>query len=292
MALSSWRRFWHGQASSEALGLFRLLFVGTWVVKWLGTWGIYKGWDAFRFGFPHHQAYSYGRFANAVPGFEWLGQPTRAELRDLETAMLVFGILFCLGVATRLSGLFTAASALFYLLSSQFNYLHHINIYAWMLTLLALSPCGDHFSVDAWLRRRRGKPPPPERPMTFHRLLQAVVCGVYFSSAVAKASPVWLDGSLMAELSERGWVKGVWKEPLLGLVPIELFGPFTLFAEGLLAFGLWVPRLRLFTALTGVALHLGIDALMDVTTFSYAMITTYVLWLWPAWRARRGGGPR
>ena len=128
--------------------------------------------------------------------------------------------------------------------------------------------------------------------MTFHRLLQAVVCGVYFSSAVAKASPVWLDGSLMAELSERGWVKGVWKEPLLGLVPIELFGPFTLFAEGLLAFGLWVPRLRLFTALTGVALHLGIDALMDVTTFSYAMITTYVLWLWPAWRARRGGGPR
>ena len=66
-----------------------------------------------------------------------------------------------LGVATRLSWLLVTALGLYVLgvpqlAGSVFHY-HHL---IWFAALLAASPSGDALSVDAWLARRRGRPPP------------------------------------------------------------------------------------------------------------------------------------
>ena len=58
-------------------------------------------------------------------------------------------------------------------------------------------------------------------------------------------------------------------------------GTFTVFAEGLLVFGLWFPRLRRFTILIGIMLHLGIDLTIGVATFSMQLMALYIVFIYP-----------
>jgi len=58
-------------------------------------------------------------------------------------------------------------------------------------------------------------------------------------------------------------------------------GIFTLFSEGLLSFGLWIPRLRRFSIFIGLIFHLGLDLTMGVQTFSFQMIALYIAFINP-----------
>ncbi len=49
-------------------------------------------------------------------------------------------------------------------LPNLFGTVRHVHHLVWFPALLAASPCGDAWSVDAWLRQRRGQPPPPPGP--------------------------------------------------------------------------------------------------------------------------------
>ncbi len=71
-------------------------------------------------------------------------------------------VLACVGLATRASVAVAALLSLYLLsLSHEFGKVGHGDAVAVLvLTVLALSRCGDAFSVDRWLRARRGEPPP------------------------------------------------------------------------------------------------------------------------------------
>jgi len=286
-----WNHFWFEKRSSRVLSLVRLAFGATLVMRLMGTWGIYKGMKGLRFMFPHPDTWHYGRAPLPWPGFEWLPTPDKAEFIEIKLVLLVLAFCFTAGFATRIVGPLIWLALVFFLGGSQWNYLHHINAFAWVMTILAFSPCADHYSVDALIRRGvnryRGRPDvAPRRVVMPLRMIQLFVSLLYLSTTIGKLNDGWFSGAIMERLQKGGWLKGPWVPTITSLIPAKVMAWFTLFAEGLLAFGLWVPKLRWFTAITGIALHLGIDSMMNVSTFSYQMIALYLAFLEPVWTPR------
>jgi hypothetical protein len=283
---AAWDRLWFAPASTETLGLVRV-FVGlTLVLKHTGTWGIYRGWGALHLRLPYHDGLQHGPFRLPVPGFDWLPPMTAATQRSWDALALILAVLLTVGLGTRVVAPALALLLLYALLESQFNYLHHVNVYAWVVCIFALSPVGDHYSLDAALRRlwdrRRGlSTARPVRPILHQRMLQVFVSVLYLTTTIGKLTPDWFDGSIFEALDKGRFLKGPFKATLLGLFPPVFMAWWTLFAEGLLAVGLWHPKTRRFTAWCGIALHLGIDAMMNVTTFSYLMISLYLCFAAP-----------
>ncbi|MBL8616621.1 MAG: HTTM domain-containing protein [Deltaproteobacteria bacterium] len=284
---AAWDRLWFAPAPTETLGLVRL-FVGlTLVLKFTGVWGIYRGWGALNLRLPFHDGLQHGRFRLPVPGFDWLPPMTAASQRLWDGLALALAVLLTLGLGTRAVSVGLALLLLYALLESQFNYLHHVNVYVWVICIFALSPMGDHYSLDAvlrrlWARARGLRPVRPIRPILYQRMLQVFLSVLYLTTTIGKLTPDWFDGSIFGALANGGFLKGPFKATLLGLFPPMFMAWWTLFAESLLAVGLWHPKSRRVTAWCGVALHLGIDAMMNVTTFSYLMISLYLSFASPA----------
>jgi hypothetical protein len=289
----AWDRFWFTPASTETLGVVRAAIGFTFVLKMIGTWGLYRGWDGLKLRLPHHEKLAHGAFRLPVPGFEWLPPLDAATLAQGEALVLGLAVLFTVGLFTRLAGALLTGCIAYWLLISQWNYLHHVNTYVWIFALLTLGPCGDHFSADALLRRGlarlRGQPAPapPVRPVLHQRMLQVFIAILYITTTIGKLTPAWIDGTFMGSLAAQGWLKGPWKSALLQTVPPSVMGWWTLFAEGLLGIGLWHPKSRRVAAWCGVTLHLGIDLVMNVTTFSYLMISSYLAFADPRMGANR-----
>lgn len=276
----AWNRYWFAPVPLQTLGLVRIFVTLTFLLKLVGTWGLWKGWEGVRFRWPSRHSFAYGEFVNAVPGFEWLPVPTVAQFRTGEEVVLYASLLFCVGLFTRVSGAVVAGGLLWFLLGSQWNYLHHVNVYTWVFLLLALAPSGDHFSLDAVLRRwwakRRGRThTPPLRPILWQRIFVVFLSILYAATTAAKLGPGWFEGQVMEMMVNRGWTKGYSDLIVLVMTP-KMLAWWTIFAEGMLAFGLLFPRTRRLAAWCGFALHLGIDLMMNVTTFSYLMVSLYL----------------
>lgn len=282
--LDRWNRTWFQPASTQTLGLVRFFVTLTFVMKMVGTWGLWKGTDGLRFLWPAKHSYGYGEYVSPVTAVEWLHLPvpTVAQFRTAEEVALYAALFFCVGLFTRVSGAVLSSLLVYFLLSSQWNYLHHVNVYTWALTLLAIAPSGDHYSVDALLRRQWARwrglpaPTPPLRPILWQRLIVVFVSILYVSTTVAKLGPAWFDGQLMQMMVDDGWAKGPFLDGILTVMTPLTLSWWTLFAEGMLGFGLLFPQTRRFAAWCGMALHLGIDMMMNVTTFSYLMISLYL----------------
>lgn len=172
---------------------------------------------------------------------------------------------------------------------------------------------GRHWSVDSWLRNRRGATAdlfPGWLTSTLHNagliLIIHQVVMVYVSSALWKVqSPKWLDGtavyySLQVKayspwndhihlLTDHGWIVAVASYSAIG---VQLFVPVLLMYRP--------TRFLSLIALTGI--HLGIGLLMGIMYFSLVMIAVDVLlisdrsWFrletrlrqtWQGFRARR-----
>ncbi|HEY8155292.1 MAG TPA: HTTM domain-containing protein [Myxococcota bacterium] len=83
---------------------------------------------------------------------------------------------------------------------------HHL---IWFALLLAASPSGDALSIDAWLARRRGRPPPgPARAYALPIRLMWLLMGVaYFFPGLYKllAGPQWIWSDNLRFLLYQGW---------------------------------------------------------------------------------------
>ncbi len=110
------------------------------------------------------------------------------------TGMTLFKIAMVLSLLSSTTGLLTSVSTktslllvVFYqgLLRSFGHFNHDEMLGVYCLVVLAFTPCGDSFSVDAWLRRTKR-----ERPLWAYAyailLMQLLMAWVYFSSALIK----------------------------------------------------------------------------------------------------------
>lgn len=114
---------------------------------------------------------------------------------------LLFWVSFLVGFRAQISCiLLNLCCYYFYALNSL-----HIGTLSWDILLVTMFlMCvtgyhGDYFSVDAWLRRRRGAEEPPPRPFFIQRLLQLQIAWNYFYTGLYKitAEGNWLTDNPM-----------------------------------------------------------------------------------------------
>jgi hypothetical protein len=198
-----------------------------------------------------------------------------------------------LGLLTRLATAATFAIVTYNLLLSTTHFHNNRAYLVIALGLLAVAPCGRELSVDAWLRRRRGRQPlDPSGPAWPLWLLRFECAAVYGASGLSKlVDPDWFGGTVtwqrvvrarddlqalpdwaVSLLTDRSFHTGAAK----AIVLTELF----------IAVGLWWRGTRYAAVWVAVAFHVAIEVSASVQVFSFLAIAVLVIWAVPSTRDR------
>jgi hypothetical protein len=200
----------------------------------------------------------------------------------VKLAFVLIGLIYlCL-----LLGIFTRAAhvlSLLCLLSLQIRIDAVSNggdfVFCNLMVWTAFLPMGDAFSVDAWRKKRAGKPlrSPVVSPAVLVALLQLAV--IYFFNAVHKDGETWRDGSAVYWLAHQERIVTVLGHLMRERVPFSVFQGMTytsLVIEYALPWLILSPWGRPWTRRAAIAgiwvLHLGIAAIANVGLFSFVMI--------------------
>ena len=292
--MQTWNRFWFERRSTESLCLLRIFFGSVFLMKMTGFANLQR-FLRLDMEFPDHwfndrEDYYLEVFRMPISGLEWLPVPEFWQYQTLEYILLFAGMFFVVGLFTRAAGITIASIWMYMFLLSQFTYRHHVMLIAIVMLVLACSRCDDHYSLRAFIRGKFH-----ERPLRMIlpiRLLQGMVSIIYLFSTMGKLNPSWFTGDIMLIFKHQGSVSGDFPDFLdwffsFGATAsleewfFRSLAWFTLFAEGFLIFGFWIPRLRHFAILIGLMLHLGIDLTMSVSTFSFQMFAVYTIFILP-----------
>lgn len=185
---SRWHRFWFEPVSPDNLGICRFLFYGLLVIYYAPV--SFVGWASVPKSF-YDPIWLFERLHLPI-----LPDPYLNSLASLWKAAL---LLSCLGFVTRVS---TAVSFLLgvYLIGLPYNFGktdHMTALPIFAMGVLALTWCGDAWSLDAYLRRRRGRPDPlPSGEYRWPvRAVWLAMSVVFFAAGMAKlikGGPAWV----------------------------------------------------------------------------------------------------
>jgi hypothetical protein len=267
-----------GGETGRRLAVMRIAFGTILLMYQTGLYGLSR-MTSLSLGFPRHRFsseadYYLARFHLPVPGFEWLPVPSLWGYCRLEDVAFLLSLAWTCGLTTRLTGPLLSLLWSYFLLISQIGYQHFYYLLCLVILILGMSPTSDFLSVDAILTRQDR--PREERSILPVRLLQSTVSIVYAFSVLSKLNQGWLGGQIIGILRDEGVYTGPFAPWVLAATPPRLLSLFTLAVEGFLIFGLWVRSTRRAAVLMGILLHVGIDALMPVATYSYQMIALYL----------------
>jgi uncharacterized membrane protein YphA (DoxX/SURF4 family) len=212
-------------------------------------------------------------------------------------------VLLTVGLFTRAASVTTFAVVAFNLLLSQTHFHHNTVFLAIVLGGVALLPTGRVLSLDAWLRRRRGRPALPDVvPLWPVWLLRSQLSLVYLASGMSKlVDPDWVGGLVL-------WDRMVRHQHVLDPTPLPawaidvltsrwlyfVLGPLIVGTELFIGLGLWFARTRLAAIWMAILFHVAIEISAHVQVFSYAAIAALAIWVTPATRDRTvvlGGDP-
>ena len=274
------RRWWFEPETPDNLGVCRLLFYGLLLAYYLPV--SHVGWGSVP-----------ASFRNPIWLFERLHLPI---LPDAARAVLVAVwklalLLSCVGLLTRVG---TAVGFVvgFYLIGVPYNFGktdHMTANLVWAMGIMALSRCGDAWSVDALIRRKRGRPAPaPSGEYRWPvRAVWVTMATIFFAAGMAKViqgGPAWVFSDHMAislvqryydvtapppldwglRVARHSWLA---RSMAAGSLALELAAPLALFSRRLRRVGPWML----------LGMQVGIGLLMDVwfTRFFFA----YVFWV-------------
>lgn len=277
-----WNVFWFAERSSELLAFTRIAVAAAVILKFLGLHGLYRI-ERWKITWPWERPVDpagwvgAGDYVPQMPGLGWIPVMDAATGQASVAWFLLLALLMLLGLATRL--VIPTLTLLFgwSIFYTSMDYRHHENVLFWTLVALCTAPCADHYSLDA----RFGRAPPPTRPIVHLRMLQVLVTTIYASTTLGKLDSGWWSGAAMQSMFLAGHFRGPYWPTIWELTGPVFLSRYTVFVEALCAVGFWIPRLRLPTALLGAGLHLGIDLMMPVTTFSWQMISLYAVFFDP-----------
>ncbi len=208
--------------------------------------------------------------------------------------LLLAALCFCVGFMSRTSG------AVLFVCHWHFARIGYTHTWGWwtiigcFLVWLIVAHPGSRASVDALLRRTRGKSAPNDISMWPVRMLQLHVVCVYIAAAYPRLFyDGWIEGGMVFEVltnASYGRITTVdwyWAKPLLFALnyvvwSVELSAPLLL----------WVPRFRTWIACTLIALHLGLEigatlgwwqilmAIMLITFLPIPWVERVFRWRW------------
>jgi len=155
---------------------------------------------------------------------------------------------------------------------------------------LMFAPAGAAYSVDRWLRRRRGREGaeiPLHSPWA-QRMIQIELSLVYLMTFWTKSQgQSWIDGTALhyvyhLDQFRRFPVPAFFLDPFV--VSIETW--LTLAIEFSLGALIWFKELRYPVLLAGLILHLSLEYAMNVPLFQWIMMATLITFVEPADLAR------
>ena len=222
------------------------------------------------------------------------------------TSMSAFKWLFAAALLAAAAGALTpvstkagAALFLFYqgLLRSFSHFNHDEMPAAYILTVLAFTPCGDAFSLDAlrgWRRALKGGSWVYGYPLLLSRLLLA---WSYFTSALIKLRVAGLDyfsadnlpalavSNSLDNMHDTQFRAGLWLPAYREYTPP--FVALVMLWELCFPLAVWFPRARAVILTAGVCFHLGTLIIMNIFfPYHLAMYLMFIDWPWVVRRAR------
>jgi uncharacterized membrane protein YphA (DoxX/SURF4 family) len=229
------------------------------------------------------------------PYAAWYPQLPDAVYVGLLWLAVAAAVALSLGFLTRLATPTTFAIVTYNLFLSTTHFHNNRAYLVIVLGLLTVAPCGRELSLDAWLRRRRGRPAlDPSAPAWPLWLLRFECAAIYGASGMSKlVDPDWFGGTVtwqrvvrardqleawplpdwaVSALTDRGFHTGAAKV----IVLTELF----------IAVGLWWRGTRYAAVWVAVAFHVAIEGSASVQVFSYLAIAVLVIWAVPSTRDR------
>lgn len=204
---------------------------------------------------------------------------------------LVFGTMIlssaCLtiGLATRYAGLLAATSMAVLGSSGYYHSWGWTTVMPAVLMIVALSPAGNGWSVDAWWAARKGKVLPLIAPRWTLRLLQAHVAVVYMAASWHRCDdPGWIHGEMVYAAFANGMYTRL---PYVDPQPFKpIFTLLTYATEGLEVTAplfLWLRKTRVIFVFSLMGLHAGLEAAAIVGWWQPMMIVLLTVFLPPSW---------
>jgi hypothetical protein len=229
------------------------------------------------------------------PYAAWYPELPRAVYVGLLWLAAVAAVAMTVGFLTRVATATTFAIVAYNLFLSTTHFHNNRAYLVIVLAVLAVAPCGRELSVDAWLRRRRGRPPLDLRAPAWPLWLLRFECAViYAASGMSKLlDPDWFGGTVpwqrvvqardqleasplpgwaVSVLTDRDFYTGAAKLVIL----TELF----------IAVGLWWRGTRYAAVWVAVVFHVSIQASASVEVFSVLALAVLVVWAVPSTRDR------
>ena len=215
----------------------------------------------------------------------------------LKVAMVVSLLLSTAGLVTFISTKTSFLLMLFYQgLVRSFGHFNHDEMLAvYCLAVLAFTPCGDEFSLDQWLRKRKR-----ERPAFAYAypilLMQLLMAWVYFSSVLIKLRTAGLSyltpdnfPSLaifhsLDNLHDTGFRLAFWLPQVRGVVPFAV--GLVLLWEFIFPLAVFVPKVRWWILGAGILFH--VSTLFFMNIFFPHQLALYLLFVnWDTLRRPR-----
>jgi uncharacterized membrane protein YphA (DoxX/SURF4 family) len=207
----------------------------------------------------------------------------------------VAAVAMSLGLLTRLATGATFAIVTYNLFLSTTHFHNNRAYLVIVLGLLAVAPCGRELSLDAWLRRRRGRPAlslsAPGWPLW---LLRFESSAIYGASGLSKLlDPDWFGGTVtwqrVVRAREDLEASGLpdWAISILTDQGFHIgVAPLIVLTELSIAAGLWWRGSRYLAVWVAVAFHVAIEISASVQVFSMLAIAVLVVWAVPSTRDR------
>ena len=229
------------------------------------------------------------------PYASWYPELPEAVYIGLLWLAAVAAVAMSLGFLTRLATGTTFAIVTYNLFLSTTHFHNNRAYLVIVLGLLAVAPCGRELSLDAWLRRRQGRPAlalsAPAWPLW---LLRFESSAIYGASGLSKLlDPDWFGGTVTWQRVVRArddleasqlpdWVISVLTDRGFHTA----VAPLIVLTELFLAAGLWWRGSRYLVVWVAVAFHVAIEISASVQIFSLLAIAVLVVWAVPSTRDR------
>jgi hypothetical protein len=293
-----WNEFWFEPSTADNLGLARILIYGSMSIFYLVTPALFPSWGW------HVNFSEWGGVSKVFWHPLWIFHVLHLPLLSVQTiAILQYALIASMVFAAL--GLFTKPATIasfllgFYLfgLPNNFGKVHHLETpLLWAFLIMAVSRCGDAFSLDALVRPRKSDSQPVvsgdyavvSGDYTWPiKLFWCVLALIYFEAGISKlrhSGIAWVTSGLMSFYLQRAqyhitdaepltnWGLFIARHPILSHVSsgyallLELAYPLAIFSR----------RARRIIPWGGIAMQTGIALLMGPNFWQ--LIICQLLW--------------
>lgn len=279
--IAGWNDFFYSKTDGEALCLFRIFFGIFLFINGISLIPDFHAWygvgsDSFLPIRDSFDLYSDFRI-NLFKVFS----PTEVAAWFILLSYVVSSFMLMVGFKTR-----AASIICFITLTSLQNRNYTIlnsgdTVMRCMLFLMMFTPSQVMYSVDSWLKQRRGERYDTEVSYLSIRLLQLQFTLVYLATTLFKFKGLdWVDGTAIYYTAR---LENFQRIPLPILfdyaILVKTLTWGTLFIEFAMGTLIWVKELRKWVLLLGITLHIGIEVTMSIGIFEWVMMCSYLLFL-------------